>query len=86
MRKCHKGSKYHPNLNVDYFENVNSKEKAYWLGYLYADGNISIDKRKRDTKYLILETTQKDEFLIDRFAQLLVLTLNTKDLLKGMTP
>lgn len=29
------------NLNTDYFNNINSQEKAYWLGFLWADGNIS---------------------------------------------
>lgn len=28
-------------LNENYFENIDSNEKAYWLGMLYADGNIS---------------------------------------------
>jgi len=28
------------NINVDYFENIDSHEKAYILGYMIADGNI----------------------------------------------
>lgn len=28
------------NFNEEYFENINSSEKAYWLGFLFADGNI----------------------------------------------
>ena len=31
-------SKY--NYNKDYFSEINSSEKAYWLGFLYADGCI----------------------------------------------
>lgn len=27
-----------------FFENINSEEKAYWLGFLYADGSISSQK------------------------------------------
>lgn len=27
-------------FNENYFENINSEEKAYWLGFLYADGNV----------------------------------------------
>ena len=34
-RKC---SKY--NFNENYFSNIDSEEKAYWLGFLFADGNI----------------------------------------------
>ena len=26
--------KYHPHLKIDYFEKIDSKEKAYWLGFL----------------------------------------------------
>lgn len=28
-------------FNEDYFEIINSEHKAYWLGFIYADGNIS---------------------------------------------
>lgn len=31
--------KYH--FEEDIFENIDTKEKAYWLGFLYADGNVS---------------------------------------------
>lgn len=31
--------KYH--FNESYFENVDTEEKAYWLGWLHSDGNIS---------------------------------------------
>src|SRR5574344_1663522 len=31
-------------LNEDYFEKIDTEEKAYWLGYLYADGYIGNDK------------------------------------------
>lgn len=27
-------------INEDYFKKINSHEKAYWLGFLYADGNV----------------------------------------------
>ena len=28
-------------FNENYFQDINSEEKAYWLGFLYADGSIS---------------------------------------------
>lgn len=31
-------------VNSSYFENIDSQEKAYWLGYIYADGYISKTK------------------------------------------
>lgn len=35
-----KGFRYKYPLKEDYFENINTPDKAYWLGVLYADGAI----------------------------------------------
>ena len=32
-------------LNVDYFKNIDSEDKAYWLGFLYADGCVTQNKK-----------------------------------------
>lgn len=39
-----KKSKY--NYNHKYFENIDTEEKAYWLGFIYADGYISRNEEK----------------------------------------
>lgn len=36
-------SKY--NFDVDYFEKIDTEEKAYWLGFLYADGYVNTINR-----------------------------------------
>lgn len=28
-------------INESYFEKINSQEKAYWLGFIYADGHVT---------------------------------------------
>ena len=44
--------------NVFYFENIDSEEKAYWLGFIYADGWITKDG------YLWIELKQDDFYII----------------------
>ena len=41
--------------NINYFENIDTEEKAYWLGFLYADGCVS-----QDYKYLYVCLSSKD--------------------------
>ena len=36
----------HLELNVDYFKEINSNDKAYWLGYICADGSIKKSNNK----------------------------------------
>lgn len=46
------------NLKVDYFKNIDSEEKAYFLGFIFADGSVSnnelfIDINEKDIDILI---------------------------------
>jgi intein/homing endonuclease len=34
-------------FDVDYFKVIDSEEKAYWLGFIYADGWVNFDEEKR---------------------------------------
>ena len=51
-------------LNENYFHRINSKEKAYFLGLLYADGNINqkVDK-------LVISLKNEDSYLLDIFCE-----------------
>lgn len=42
-----------------YFNNINTEEKAYWLGFLYADGCIA-DTQKNSSKKLQVDLAIKD--------------------------
>jgi hypothetical protein len=33
--------------NIDYFEIIDTEDKAYWLGFIYADGCITKNKYNR---------------------------------------
>ncbi len=44
--------------DVSFFKDINSEEKAYWLGFVYADGNLTDDNffnialQSRDASHL----------------------------------
>lgn len=52
-------SKYY--YNKDYFSVINTSDKAYWLGFLYADGCINRYYRNEKLKAMNLELTLCDE-------------------------
>lgn len=52
-------SKY--TYNEDYFKEIDTSEKAYWLGFLYADGCITRFYRGEKLKSMSLELTLKDD-------------------------
>ena len=47
------------NVNDDYFETINCEQKAYWLGFLCADGWIN--KRSTGQDRLVLDISIKDK-------------------------
>ncbi len=57
-----KKSKYQ--VNINYFNNINSEEKAYWLGFLYADGYNS-------NSYVQLAISSEDTNHLRKFRQAL---------------
>lgn len=61
-RRCKKYS-----LNDNYFEKIDSEEKAYWLGFIAADGSIS----KRDTagSTLTFNLNVQDKLHLEKFLQ-----------------
>lgn len=45
-------------FDEDFFENINSERKAYWLGFIYADGNVTNNR-------LRIEIKKEDEYLLE---------------------
>ena len=56
----------HPNLIDNCFELINTKEKGYWLGVMYSDGSIYINKDTKSKK-VTLKLNLKDKILIDKY-------------------
>ncbi|MFW9949474.1 MAG: LAGLIDADG family homing endonuclease, partial [Candidatus Thorarchaeota archaeon] len=55
---------HHPNLILDYFKTINTLEKAYWLGFLFADGFIEINGKR-----IAIELGEEDKELLYDFAK-----------------
>jgi hypothetical protein len=58
--------------NYDFFDLINSEEKAYWLGFLYADGNLA-----KSRWYTSLMVSQKDKAHLEKLA--LIFDIEAKD-------
>lgn len=59
IERRHSSRKYF--INEDYFEKIDSKDKAYFLGLLIADGNNTL-------KSCRIELQEEDKYILDRFS------------------
>lgn len=64
-------SKY--KYNKDYFSEINTADKAYWLGFLYADGSINRYYKNEKLKSMTLELglAYKDKGHLEKFIECL---------------
>lgn len=62
--------KYEYNCNKNFFENIDSEEKAYWLGFIMADGWISIND-KTNSGTVGIELQKRDEEHLKKFNKLI---------------
>lgn len=63
----HKIYHYHPDFKMDYFEYIDTKEKAYFLGLIYADGTIN----RKSNNQLTFESgfSTKDKVILTKFSE-----------------
>lgn len=54
--------------NNNYFDNIDSEDKAYFLGFLYADGNVTNTDKKKSIR---LEIHNKDIEVLEKFKEYL---------------
>ena len=52
-------------VNESYFEKIDTERKAYWLGYLYADGFVG------DEHYhnIVFSQKESDRYIVEAFAR-----------------
>ncbi len=59
---------HHPNFKRDYFSIINTKEKAYWLGFLFADGYIALERKNSGDYYRMgFELSTSDQNILIKF-------------------
>ncbi|MFX0073845.1 MAG: LAGLIDADG family homing endonuclease [Candidatus Hermodarchaeota archaeon] len=67
---------YHPNLNINYFSEIKTLNQAYWLGYLIADGWITLIKKPHGDYYRVgFCQAQRDNESVYKFVQALGLNI-----------
>ena len=69
-------------FNKNFFDNIDTEEKAYWLGFLYADGCIQ-HRKNSDTYTLDLALSSHDKKHLELFRKALNSTNPIKDYLSG---
>ncbi|WP_459479513.1 helix-turn-helix domain-containing protein [Clostridium saccharoperbutylacetonicum] len=52
----------------DFFDNIDCEEKAYFLGYIMADGNVSVNDNQYRLKFHI---SIKDKEIVDKFLKVI---------------
>lgn len=57
---------FSPDLRENYFEEINTNEKAYFLGLLITDGNVFI---KNNTYKVSITLQEQDKYLIEKFCE-----------------
>ncbi|KKN74505.1 hypothetical protein LCGC14_0390220 [marine sediment metagenome] len=54
-------------INTDFFNNIDSEEKAYFLGLMYADGNVYIKSKTRNYYSISLCLQERDKKIVEIF-------------------
>ena len=64
-------------FNDTFFETIDTEEKAYFLGFIYADGNIRIEKN--NSHLLQIELQQSDDYILKELVRCLEYKEKVKD-------
>jgi len=51
----------------NYFESINNEQKAYWLGFIFADGNVSKPKNSKNKGSLDIALKDDDDYHLYSF-------------------
>lgn len=63
-----RGHRVGKNSEINYFENIDTPDKAYFLGFIFADGSIQdLSTSTNNKKTLSLTITKRDGYLLQTF-------------------
>ncbi len=63
-------------LNETYFDSIDTEEKAYWLGFLITDGNVS-------NGYIQINLQERDKMHLEKFRTAIAAQANVKTYING---
>lgn len=55
-------------VDENYFNVINTKEKAYWLGFIFADGNVYLGKKNYFSAFNF-NLTKSDGYMVEKLAK-----------------
>ena len=67
-------------IQEDFFDCIDTQEKAYFLGFLYADGGNAIE-----SNYTRIDLARKDRDILEKFSRLIYLDENPEQHIKDYT-
>ena len=65
--------------NSAYFKEIDTEDKAYWLGLLFADGCVQYHPKKGDSWSIALSLMKEDKYLVENFAKAVETDLKVKE-------
>lgn len=65
-------------VDENFFETIDTEEKAYWLGFLYADGYIVSERKGQNGKCVGLTLSEQDISHLEKFKKSLNFTGNIR--------
>ena len=54
--------------DANYFKNIDSPRKAYWLGLLFADGSVCLKTKDKPIYAIQIQLTKNDSYLLEEMA------------------
>lgn len=62
---------YNPNLNEDYFKNIDTQNKAYFLGLIIADGNVHKFTKGKTSRNSVISISLQDgdSYILQKFRE-----------------